>query len=201
MEHTPKTELIEKILDVELEMFQAVPTLHRAACQDDPEGFRLIRTAQFITWSERTLKSYLDDVFDAQRSGRNLMTEKYARMDGLIPCRNPEPTIELIVAQQLAWQVAMAQKYPNLMARARPLAAQQDTSWQTSFQTYLRGELETYSSRTLGLLHEDMGEKKKKNLNMAAELYDHMVRAYGYGSLGEAEAQAAAAKLRNDPIT
>jgi hypothetical protein len=118
------------------------------------------------------------------------MTEKYARMDDLIPCQNPDPNIELIVKEQLAWQKAMSDKYPHLMARARPLSAKEDSAWQTSFQTYLQGELETYSSRTLNLLYEDIREKKQKNQNMTEELYLHMVKAYGYESLDEAEAHA-----------
>ena len=191
MDRTLKTELIEKILDIELEMFQTVPTLRRASCQEDPDGFRLIRTAQFLTWSERTLKSYLDDLHEAEENGRNLMTEKYALMDGLIPRRHADPVIEKIVTEQLAWQQAMAKTYPHLMSRARPLASAEDTSWETSFQTYLRGELETYSSRTLSLLYADVCETKERNQNMAEELYHHMLTAYGYRSLEEAEAHAA----------
>ncbi len=194
MDRKPKTELIETILASELKMFQTVPTVQRAACQDDPEGFRLIRTAQFLTWSEETLRSYLDDLNEAEQNGQNLMTVKYALMDGLIPRGNEDPNIELIIAEQLAWQKEMAERYPHFMARARPLSAEEDTSWQTSFQTYLRGELATYSSRTLRLLYEDVRAKRKENRNMTEELYHHIVKAYGYQSLDEAEAHAAGRK-------
>jgi len=36
-------------------------------------------------WSKEMLESYFDDLVIAQKKGRNLVTEKYARMDNLIP--------------------------------------------------------------------------------------------------------------------
>ena len=54
--------VIEKIIELELEMFLTVPTDGRYSCQEDPEGFRLHRRAQFSIWSEDTLQSYLDDL-------------------------------------------------------------------------------------------------------------------------------------------
>jgi len=186
-----KNELIERILDIELQMFLTVPVAQKAACQDHPDSFMLMRKCHFLTWSESTLTRYLGDLIAAEESGRNLMTEKYARIDHLIPQVNSSPLIEQIVTAQYRWQQRMFEKYPNLMARARPLSSSDDSIHQTSFETYLRRELETYSERTLESLYADVTEKQRQGYNMAEELYGHMVRALGYESLTEADEQCA----------
>jgi hypothetical protein len=56
-----------------------------------------------------------------------------------------------------------------------------------SFSTYLRGELETYSNRTLASLYDDMQKVKDRGGNMAEDIFDRIVRAMGFDSLEEAE--------------
>lgn len=190
MENTKRTELIEKILEKELKMFLTVPVRQKAACQEHPESFKTMRRAQFLMWSEKTLESYLKDLEMAEKEGRNLMTEKYARMDNLIPPKNQDPLIDKIVNIQCKWQEEMFRKYPNLMRGARPVYSSQDSPFQTSFETYLRGELETYSHNTLASLYDDIVGMQKEGKNMAEELYKQLVMDLGYESLEEAEEAA-----------
>ncbi|GAB6163286.1 DUF4125 family protein [Desulfothermus naphthae] len=190
MENTKRTELIEKILDKELKMFLTVPVRQKAACQEHPESFKTMRRAQFLMWSEKTLESYLKDLEMAEKEGRNLMTEKYARMDNLIPPKNQDPLIDKIVNIQCKWQEEMFRKYPKLMRGARPVYSSQDSPFQTSFETYLRGELETYSHNTLASLYDDIVGMQKEGKNMAEELYKQLVMDLGYESLEEAEEAA-----------
>jgi hypothetical protein len=76
-----KENLIASIVQAEWEMFQVVPNVGGpAGCQQDPKTFEIMRSSQAVSWSETALESYLDDLVTAQRSGRNLLTEKYARM-------------------------------------------------------------------------------------------------------------------------
>lgn len=78
-----KAELITKILDIEWDMFQNVPTLQRTDCQESPGGFQLIRGSIFETWSEATLESYHNDLVQAVEEGKNLnegRKERYARL-------------------------------------------------------------------------------------------------------------------------
>ena len=76
-----KEDLIAKIVAMEWDMFQHVVNIGgRAACQDDPETFRIMRSSQAMAWSEDSLASYLEDLAAAAQAGRNLLTEKYARM-------------------------------------------------------------------------------------------------------------------------
>jgi hypothetical protein len=182
-----KKELIDQILAIELEMFLSVPTAEKAGCQSYPEKFRLHRKVQFEVWSEPTLKSYLNDLKAAQKNDINLMTIKYARMENLIDQENLNPLISEIVSIQFNWQMEMFQKYPHLMAGARPLSQSDDSLFITSFETYLKGELETYSEKTLTLLYRDMTSKKEAGINMSAEVYDALAKELGYNSIEEAD--------------
>jgi hypothetical protein len=186
--------LVSQILDIELEMFKSVPARYPVPCQDDEEGFRIMRAAQFAVWSEDTLRSYLHDLEAARQADRNLMTLKYARMEDLVaPLQtNVEITelIEEIVLIQLQWQREMEARYPALMARARPLTDDGNGTGETSFQRYLQAELETYSPVTLTNLFRDIVARQVKGQNMTEEIYEHMVKALGYSSLVEADENA-----------
>jgi hypothetical protein len=182
-----KKTLVEDILDIELRMFLSVSSRGRAICQEHPEEFRRNRRAQFSTWSMGTLSSYLNDLMLAEKNGKNLMTLKYGRMENLIPCINDDPLINRIVDIQIAWQREMFDQYPKIMGGARTIDSTDDTAFNTSFATYLRGELETYSSNTLQLLYQDMEAYRKEGKNMNQILYAHLVKSYGYPSLESAE--------------
>lgn len=180
-------DIIEKILAKELKMFLSVPSAGKSSCQDYPESFKLHRRAQFSCWSRETLQSYLNDLEKAEEKGTNLMTQKYARMDNLIKKLSTNSLIDKIVDVQCTWQRAMIKKYPGIMSAGRPLTSVEDSAFMTSFETYLRGELETYSNATLELLHFDILDKNMKGINMAEELYLYLVKEKGYDSLDEAE--------------
>jgi hypothetical protein len=97
------TQIIEDILEMELEMFQAVPSDGQTACQVQPERFKFHRRLQFSVWSTGTLSCYREDLRRARHSGDNLMTIKYARMQGLIPPRNTNPLIDAILRIKMKW--------------------------------------------------------------------------------------------------
>ncbi|MBC8393603.1 MAG: DUF4125 family protein [Deltaproteobacteria bacterium] len=186
-----KEKLIEEILDRELEMFVSVPSKYPAPCQSDPQGFRIMRSSHFSTWAEDSLASYLNDLKAAAEQGRNLMTLKYARMDNLIPKLHDNPLVEnkidSIVSIQLKWQKEMAGRYPYLIGKGRQIEDTEATCGATSFTTYLRGELETYSEDTLACLYRDIIEAEEIGLNLTESLYLYMVKRLGYGSLEDAE--------------
>jgi len=183
-------ELINDILDRELKMFLTVPTMQKASCQEDPDSFKKIRRSHFMTWGRKTLNSYLEDLKEAEKDGRNLMRDKYARMDNLIPKLYDGPLIDQIVEIELKWQKYMFEQYPNLMGGARPLTSDQDTPFSTSFETYLKGELESYSEKTLSCLYDDVKNAFEKGENVTEKLYVNMVKQMGYSSIDDAEAVA-----------
>jgi hypothetical protein len=182
-----KNDIIENILAIELEMFLSVPSAQKSTCQEHPESFKLHRRAQFSAWSRNTLKSYLHDLEKAMDDGMNLMTQKYARMDNLIPPLNNNPLIDVIIGYQCTWQREMMRKYPGIMSGGRPLSSAEDSGFMTSFETYLRGELETYSDTTLEFLHQDILEKYAQGISMAEEVYHCLILDMGYESIEDAE--------------
>jgi hypothetical protein len=180
-----KERLIERIVEAELHMFVSVPSRYPVLCQHDPEGFRLHRGAQFSVWSEDTLQSYYDDLMRAGQQGSNLMTLKYARMENLIPPLSMNPLIDEIVDLQLRAQGEMKLRYPHIVSRGRPL--EDEGSGPTSFRSYLRGELETYSDRTIELLHRDILQTEARGDNWSILTHSRIVEGLGYKSLDQVE--------------
>jgi hypothetical protein len=196
-----KEDLIAKIVEIEWKMLRNVPNIGgTATCQEDPKTFEIMRSSQAMSWSEATLDSYLDDLTEAEKNGRNLLTEKYARMmkstspleyaqiEHLLPPLNPEvpPLIDKIAKIVLAWEEELWQKYPYLLARGRPIPSSDDTPYVTSLETYLRGELATYSPRTLELYYENVLKQRSENINASEITLAHTIKRYGFNSLKEA---------------
>ena len=174
-------------------MLQKVPVKVLAVCQDDLETFRFMRGTQYVGWSLETIQSYYNDLVNAEREGKNLMTLKYGRMDNLIAPLNLDPLIEQIVDVQFQWQKELASKYPSLTSWVgRPIeeTVEPTMSGSVDFKNYLRSELETYSSATLKLLYRDVLTYKKKGSNMVRDIYLNMVTNSGFCSLEEAEEHA-----------
>ncbi|MDK2849253.1 MAG: hypothetical protein PWP34_2606 [Desulfuromonadales bacterium] len=175
--------LVDQILELELAMFLSVPTTHRYRCQEDPESFKMHRRAQFAAWSPPTLESYLIDLQRAKTDGRNLLAIKYARMDNLVPCENHDPSIDDIVELALEGQERCIDSYPHLMQGGRPLGKKEDTPGLTSFETYLRGELETYSEETLELLLGDIRALEESGSSLSEATYRSLAEQLGFDSL------------------
>lgn len=181
-----KEHIIKEILAIELKMFQAVNPGNPSPCQLDPDGFRISRQAQFQAWSIETLASYNNDLETALQEGRNVLAEKYLRMEGKMEPRSQTRIIDEVVKINVAWQMEMANRYPRLIHQGRPITGEEGPTI-TSFQTYLRGELETYSDLTLSNLLKDLTESIALKENMTETIYKEMVKGYGYLSLEEAE--------------
>lgn len=179
-----KSGLISQILEKEFYMFQRVPTVSPTACQESEGGFRLVRGSAFETWSEATLESYHEDLLSAMRENRNLLTEKYARMDNLIPCLNSNPIIDDIVRIESEWQAEVRRKYPHILRGGELCQA-------GSFENYLHSELETYSDQTLELYFQDISQALKEGKNLAQERYLKMAQKLGYSSLEEQDKESA----------
>lgn len=94
--------------------------------------------------------------------------------------------IDEIVDINLDWQREADEKYPNLRAKGRPLTSKEDTPYETSFETYLRGELKTYSQETILRLHAYTLACLEKHYNMAIANLQNMTAQYGYNSVEEA---------------
>ncbi len=192
----------EALIETEWKAFQAVHNEGgRASCQDDPETFFLMRRSQFHAWPEDLADSYARDLRAAEAEGRNLLAEKYAwmmestapeqfeRISGLLPelSEEKERLIGLIAGIQVPWMEEYASAYPALASGNRPIHAARDTEFSTSFETYLKGELHTYSEGTLLLYLDFIRGLEREGKNLSLLVMEATVRAYGYKSLEEAE--------------
>ena len=123
-----RDELMSEIIKLEWDMFSHVSNGESpASCQMRPDTFKIMRKSQAATWSDELLASYLEDLKAATREGRNIMTEKYARMmESTLPRRMPEAggiasapstaktlqKIEEIVAISVGWKAELFDRYP-----------------------------------------------------------------------------------------
>jgi Protein of unknown function (DUF4125) len=191
------------ILNIEWEMFHSVQGIDGPApCQQDRKTFEIMRSSQILSWNEETAESYLEDLRQAKAKGRNLMTEKYARMmEYTSPCefrriapslsrldKPAAPLIERLSRLSVEWMEELAAKYPHVAAQGRPIHAWADSKFTPSFETYNRAELATYSVRTLQLLEDHYRTIAAEGKNPAEEVLRHTVARYGYASLEQAEA-------------
>ena len=196
-----KAGLISAVVAVEWRMHQAVPASGgRAGCQEDFRTFEINRSSQAMGWSEACLESYLQDLRTAEKQGRNLQTEKYARMmestspeeyariRHILPAVDPAAVaiIEEIVNVAVTWAEEVADKYPYLAARGRPLRSSADSRLVTSVETYLRSELSGYSLKTLRLYRDHVREQKANNVNGNEITLRETLKRYGFESLERA---------------
>ncbi|CVI66939.1 Tetratricopeptide repeat protein [Clostridiales bacterium CHKCI001] len=197
-----KEELIERIIQLEWSQFDKVKNEDgRADCQDDWNTFSLMRKSQYLAWTKELLNSYCSDLMEADRKGWNLIMEKYARMMestsaeryAKIKDHLPERSKERIAIQeeiikiQVEWMEAFAKKYPNMAKNARSIHSHEDTLFNTSYETYLRGELGTYSRETLILYGRFIVSVKQQGENLAYIIMNHTAKLYGYKSVEDAE--------------
>ena len=143
-----RDELMSEIIKLEWDMFSHVSNVGGpASCQLRPDTIKIMRKSQAATWSDELLASYLEDLKTATREGRNIMTEKYARMmestfpeeyrklAASLPPVDKESLqkIEEIVAINVGWKAELFDRYPRLSGKGRPLRTSEDSTGETSF--------------------------------------------------------------------
>ena len=201
---TDNMELVESIVKLEWEAFDKVKNEGgRAFCQDDYETFSIMRKSQYMAWPRELLESYRNDFENANSLGWNLITEKYARMmKSTCPAKYEElevnlpiiseemnKIIESIVSVQVDWMLDFAKEYPKAAGRSRSIRTSEDTEWNTSYETYLRGEISTYSPDTLWLYGRFITELASNNKNLAYIIMENTAHLYGYSDLDSMESK------------
>lgn len=195
-------DLVEKIVQLEWKQFDKVQNEGgRAGCQDDFTTFSIMRKSQYLTWPEELLESFCNDLITAEGKGWNLIMEKYARMmENTTPEKYAELEKELpvlseeriaiqeeIIKIQVGWMEEFAEEYPKMAGNARSIHTSEDTPYNTSYETYLRGELGTYSETTFILYGRFITGLLKEKRNLAYETMENTANFYGYASLEKAE--------------
>ena len=196
-----KQEIIENIIKIEWEMFTAVNEGGpRASCQEDFFIFSGMRNAQFSAWSLKVVASYLKDLKNAQKNGRNLLEAKYIHMMKTteplqygaliarveIPAESAIALAKELSAILLKQTQVLFEEYPYVSGYSRPLSSAQDYSY-TSVETYQLGELLTYSTETLIALNDHVTSLETEGISLARIILENTVRFYGYETLDIAE--------------
>src|SRR5574344_2759465 len=134
------TGLVVDIIEKEFTLLQA--GVHSGALeQQNAEAFKITRWLTHIVHGEATLRSYLDDLAQADKIGRNLIVDKFARLNGTIPKLTHNPRVDAIAQTEAQWMREAAERYPHVVK-----AAPEET-----FRNYIACELETLSDATLDL--------------------------------------------------
>ncbi len=195
-------ELATLIAKDEFEAFDKVQNEGgRASCQDDWPTFSIMRRSQYLTWNRTMLLQYVYDFEREMRLGHNLITEKYGRMmQYTAPAKYEEikdnfpvlseeklAIIDQIAKIQVAWMEEFAEKYPAMAANARSIHSYQDMEYNTSYETYLRGELGTYSDKMLELYAQFIVDHSRNGRNLAFLTMENTAKLYGFDSLDAAE--------------
>lgn len=197
-----KMELIKKIIEKEWLMFVVLKnTGGLAECQNNKPEFEIMRSGQWENLPIKVLESYYDDLIKAENIGRNLLEEKYIRMmeysandeyekiKHLLPELSPGiiVLIDKIEKIYMNWGIEFEEKFPKFSKLCRPLNADGDKPEKASVQTYLRGELSSYSLRTLVFYSDYINECKNQNKNLIYETHTEVIKKKGFNSIEEIE--------------
>ena len=193
-----KEKIIEEILEKEWKYFSNLNNIGgRADCQDNREDFIIMRKSQWETFNEETLISYLEDL----NSKNNPLFQKYAQM---MKYNSPEEyekikdilekasdekndLVNKIMFIYMEWEKEFFERYPIFSSMGRPLYSSEDNDIETSIETYLRGELLSYSEKTLKLYLNYVIDNKKKNINLAIKNMDNLARMQGFNDSNDVE--------------
>ena len=193
-----KEKIIEKILEKEWKYFSNLNNIGgRADCQDNREDFIIMRKSQWETFNEETLLSYLEDL----NSKNNPLFQKYAQMmkynspeeyekiKDILEKASDEKTdlVNKIMFIYMEWEKEFFERYPIFSSMGRPLYSSEDDNIETSIETYLRGELLSYSGKTLKLYLNYVIDNKEKNINLAIKNMDNLARMQGFNDSDEVE--------------
>ncbi len=196
-----KQTLIDEIIKTEWPMFHNVNGDYRVGCQESPGTFRRMRGAQYEVWDPEVCESYLEDLKKAEQEGRNLPREKYIHMMAttapveyeFFKSDLPEISEEKKSLVQEIWSIVGAQtdklreEYPLIALGGRPLHVEDEFPGSTSVETYQKGELLTYSEKTLRLLLDQIKKMQEEGREYAHDVQLATVLAAGYTSLKNAE--------------
>ena len=175
--------LLAEIVERELAMFLATNNEGGVSvCQTRPDAFRAMRKMAHSAHNDALLASYLDDLRQAETQGRNVMVEKYARMDDRLPPLSTSPLLDQIADAEQAFLQDAQRRYPHVIK----------SNGQGMFRRYLRCELETLSPRTLELYAAQVSRAQHEGRNLVVERHDYLMRLLGKGGIDVCEAASGA---------
>lgn len=206
MSITGTEDRIQKLILTEWDFFQETRNIGgRASCQNNYDMFYAMRRSQWSSLWPETVRSCLQDDLEARREGRNPVEEKYgymmasyapadyAKIRSALPAVSDRKRelVESIVCVFLLWYEELLPVLPAVLHHGRNLYSHSDSPGSVSIETYLRGELLTYSERTLDLWLASAEQDAAAGTNRVLKIYDETARFYGYASAKEMEKASA----------
>ena len=180
---TGRNAALAEIVERELAMFLATSNEGGVSvCQTRPDTFRAMRKMAHSAHDDALLESYLADLRQAEADGRNVMVEKYARMDDRLPPLSTSPLLDQIADAEEAFLHEAQRLYPNVVK----------SNGQGMFRRYLRCELETLSLRTLELYAAQIDRARREGRNLVVERHDYLMRLLGKGGIDACNASCEA---------
>jgi hypothetical protein len=160
-----------------------------------------MRRSQFEAWDKKLLASYMADLREAEKNGRNMLTEKYAyimeytnpeefarikdRLPGLFP--EKKALVRRITDRDLEKYNGLTEMFPLITGRGRPEYASQETDGRVSIESYMLGELSSYSYRTLKIYEQYQEALFREGKSIPRLTLENTMKKYGFSSLEEAE--------------
>lgn len=194
--------IISKIIEKEWEMFRVLHNIGGPAeCQNNKPEFEIMRKGQWDILDDKILKSYLEDLENAILEGRNLLQEKYIKM---MEHSSPEeyekvkhvlkeirPGQKVLIKKiediYLEWGKEFENRFPKFSKLCRPLDESGDLPEKASVQTYLKGELYSYSLKTLLFYHDFVLECYNNKRNLIYESHLTVVKQKGFEDIESVE--------------
>ena len=183
--------LITDVVSNEWEMFTNTNNIgRRSSCQDQKGNFIASRAAYWNMFDEQVLSSYLNDLSNAKSNKINLAAQKYGYMMEstdpdyfktikhlLVPVSDKKlKLVDSIMLIYMKWEESLISS--SLDNKNRVLYKQYDSKYNTSVETYMRGELTSYSEETLSLILAQFlknvsdGENPVKNYLLTLKNYE-----------------------------
>lgn len=174
-------ELINAIVAKELDFFINTRSIDGPThCQSQHNSFIFSRTAYWNVYPKEILESYNEDLDEAIKNKLNLVAfkygymmkttapEEYRNIEPMLPTITLEKSkiVEVIISISIYWENEVRMNNPELVNKNRPLYSKEDTLEKVSIETYFRGELYTYSQKTLMLILDFYRKSLKNNDNL-----------------------------------
>lgn len=184
-----KEKIIDEILEKEWQLFSKLNNIGgRADCQDNREDFFIMRKSWWRTFNLETLFSYREDL---NLEYNNPLYQKYGyMMEYNMPTEYEKikfslkelkedklEIIKKIMEIYMKWEEEFFEKFPIYSSMGRPLYSKEDDMEDTSIETYLRGELSSYSLNTLNKFFDYIKDLK---LNLAIKNMDYLAEMQGF---------------------
>lgn len=116
------------------------------------------------------------------------------------PTEEKKELVEKINFKLMEQTISLFAQYPNVASTGRPIHTKEDDMVNTSIEAYQRGELYTYSLKTLTALKGHLDALEEKGISLTKLILEHTVKAYGFETLEEAKQEEPEEKSMLIPV-